>query len=238
MPQPDNLLISWTDVALVALSEPDLIRIEKFSHDLAAVLTVAAGAENDIYSFTINGESISYTRQANETETDVVTAIVNVINTNRVLFRLLYSQTKPANPVDRAGANFDDELEVLSLVPWGTLVIDNLVKVTLTEGVDGEPIRLGGRSRVLELAARRCSERYYQGDIKRAQSLYAAHRAVMAISPAAGQGTKASENIDGESQAWTMPTNNPRPDQELLMTVYGKELWSMRRRKRPLMIVC
>lgn len=56
-----------------------------------------------------------------------------------------------------------------------------------------------------------------------ARRYYAAHIASMAINPPAGEGTQSSVGIDAFSSGVTLAVNNPKPEENILSTVYGRE---------------
>ena len=224
MPAPTGLLINWTDVVEVAKTEQDLRKLDVYSFDLMAVASIAPGATNDQYSIVINSESVDVFWSEGDTEGGVSAKLVNAINNNRVIYRIAHAQGKQENTIDRKGANFAEELEIMSTECWAPLIISKSTNIGLMEGLDGEPIRLGGRSRIMEFTAEWIKASFYGTWTKTAQALFAAHRGTMFAGPSAGQGTKASESYAGESMAWTMPTNNPTAKEELLVTNYGKIL--------------
>jgi hypothetical protein len=56
-----------------------------------------------------------------------------------------------------------------------------------------------------------------------ARRYLAAHLAIIAVGPAAGEGTVSQQSIGSISIGTTMPVNNPTPDQTTLSTAYGRE---------------
>lgn len=56
-----------------------------------------------------------------------------------------------------------------------------------------------------------------------ARRYYAAHVASMAINPPAGEGTQNMVGIDAFSSGVTLAVNNPKPEKNILSTVYGRE---------------
>lgn len=57
---------------------------------------------------------------------------------------------------------------------------------------------------------------------------YCAHKAVLAVTPPAGQGTLAGENIGAVSTSNTMAVNNPSAEQGILETHFGRQYNQLR----------
>jgi S-adenosylmethionine hydrolase len=56
---------------------------------------------------------------------------------------------------------------------------------------------------------------------------YATHKAMLAITPAAGEGTTGSESIGGVSVSKTLAVNNPSAEQGILETHFGRQYWEL-----------
>lgn len=80
---------------------------------------------------------------------------------------------------------------------------------------------------VIDMAIRRVPVSRFGDDTFDARRYYAAHIASMAINPAAGEGTQSSVSIDSFSSGVTLAVNNPKPDENILSTVYGREYWKL-----------
>ena len=61
-----------------------------------------------------------------------------------------------------------------------------------------------------------------------ARCYYVAHRAILSVTQAAGQGTVSSESIGGVSVSNTMPVNNPSADQGILETHFGRQYYDLK----------
>lgn len=64
-----------------------------------------------------------------------------------------------------------------------------------------------------------------------ARCYYAAHWANMAITPPAGEGTRASESVGSVSTGVTLAVNNPPPEKTILETQYGRSFWHIMQRR-------
>lgn len=80
---------------------------------------------------------------------------------------------------------------------------------------------------VIDMATRKISRVKFNDDTFDARRYYAAHTASMAVNPPAGEGTQSSESIGSVSAGVTLAVNNPKPDQNILSTVYGREYWRL-----------
>ena len=80
---------------------------------------------------------------------------------------------------------------------------------------------------VVDMANRRVPISRFGDDTFDARRFYAAHQAIMAVGPAAGEGTQANESIGSVSAGVTLAVNNPTPDKNYLATVYGREYWNI-----------
>jgi len=78
---------------------------------------------------------------------------------------------------------------------------------------------------IVNMVNRRITEAKYIEDTFDARRYYAAHWANMAITPPAGEGTRASESIGSVSTGVTLAVNNPPPSQTILETQYGRSFW-------------
>lgn len=58
---------------------------------------------------------------------------------------------------------------------------------------------------------------------------YATHKAMLAITIAAGQGTTSSENIGSVSVGMTMAVNNPTAEQGQLETHFGRQYYELKK---------
>jgi len=54
----------------------------------------------------------------------------------------------------------------------------------------------------------------------------AAHLAALALTPPAGEGTRAGESIGSVSTSVTLAVNNPTAKEGLLETQYGRQFWT------------
>ena len=78
---------------------------------------------------------------------------------------------------------------------------------------------------VLDEATRRVPEVRFTTDTFDARRYYAAHIAALAITPSAGEGTRSSESIGSVSTGVTLAVNNPKPEDSILETQYGRNYW-------------
>jgi hypothetical protein len=81
---------------------------------------------------------------------------------------------------------------------------------------------------ILDMTHRRVSAAKFLEETFDARRYYAAHMASMADNPPAGEGTRSSESIGSVSTGVTLAVNNPKPTQNLLSTVYGREFYLIR----------
>ncbi len=238
---PSNLVIDWTHVLELSLDDIDrMADVHLFSRDLGTVLTVKSAIEGEPHSLTIGGETLSYTAQANDDTKAVAQALITAINSNVNLHPLVAAEGPPAvtekslRAYTWFGASGDNQLEIRAVLPFAFFPVSGTepLKITPFQNTNLEPIRLGGRSRILEQVANRTLQYKNSRDLFYMQANLAAHIAAQNLVPAPGQGTISSETFEGEGMSWTMPTNNPRADQEKLMTVYGKRYLDLIRGKR------
>jgi hypothetical protein len=227
--KPEHLLIDWTDVLEMMIDDITRIAdVHKFSRDLCSVASIASANENQIYSIEIFGENCSVTANATDTEKTICNKLIDLINGNENLKPLVTAEGSPDH-LEKSlrahtwfGAKTSNQLEIRSINPFAHHVANSSVGgITLFQKAL-EPIRLGGRSRILQQVANKTRVYKNSIDLQWMQANLGAHFAAQNLVAAAGQGTVASKNYDGESMAWTMPTNNPQPHQEMLMTIYGK----------------
>jgi len=100
------------------------------------------------------------------------------------------------------------------------------VKNTAIDIIDElDKFTAGQEKLIIDMATRRISRAKFNDDTFDARRYYAAHTASMAINPPAGEGTQASESIGSVSAGVTLAVNNPKPDQNILSTIYGREYW-------------
>lgn len=81
------------------------------------------------------------------------------------------------------------------------------------------------RDLIISMSNRRIPESKYFEDTFDARRYYAAHWANMAITAAAGEGTRANESIGSVSTGVTLAVNNPPPERTILETHYGRSFW-------------
>jgi hypothetical protein len=214
----DDLKIAatWQDVLNVGRYYN--AELSKFSLDVFAEVIIGPAAEGFIYELTLNSTTYSYTRQAGQTEADVAAAWITQLKTERLPFYTFDF---------RAQSDFAD-----------TIVIENKEELTL----DANTIAVGAnltidtarsnqyglRSEMLLETARRCKESVYGPRLRDAQKYLAAHFATQTFVPAAGQGNVSGESFEGESTTWTMPRNNPKAEQEDLLTIFGARFLQIR----------
>jgi hypothetical protein len=58
---------------------------------------------------------------------------------------------------------------------------------------------------------------------------YAAHKAALAVTPSAGQGTIGSESVGSVSVSSTLAVNNPSPQEGILETHFGRQYYQLQR---------
>jgi len=75
---------------------------------------------------------------------------------------------------------------------------------------------------ILNMTNRKIAASRYLDDTFDARRYFAAHWAALAITPPAGEGTRASESIGGVSTGVTLAVNNPPADKTILETQYGR----------------
>jgi hypothetical protein len=78
---------------------------------------------------------------------------------------------------------------------------------------------------ILNQVTRQVTEAKFYDDTFDARRYLAAHFAAVALQDSAGAGTLSSETIGSVSQGVTLAVNNPKPTQNILATVYGREFW-------------
>jgi hypothetical protein len=78
---------------------------------------------------------------------------------------------------------------------------------------------------VLNATVRWIPEAKFLKDTFDARRYYAAHLAMMASGPGAGEGTQSSVSIDSFSSGVTLAVNNPTAKERLLSTTYGYHYW-------------
>lgn len=78
---------------------------------------------------------------------------------------------------------------------------------------------------IISMTNRRIPESKYREDTFDARRYYASHWANMAITAAAGEGTRANESIGSVSTGVTLAVNNPPPELSILETHYGRSFY-------------
>ena len=195
------------------------VELREFSLDVFAEVVVGSASEGFIYTITLNGTDYTYTRQAGETEADIAAAWITQLKTERLPFYTFDF---------RVQSDFDD-----------TIVIENKEELTLDANTVSVGANLtidaarsnqyGLRSEILLETARRCKESVYGFRLRDAQKYLAAHFATQTFVPSAGQGNVSGESFEGESTTWTMPRNNPKANEEDLLSIFGARFQQIRK---------
>lgn len=81
------------------------------------------------------------------------------------------------------------------------------------------------QSLILNQVTRQVVEAKFDDDTFDARRQLAAHFAAIALQDSAGAGTLSSETIGSVSTGVTLAVNNPKPTEQILATVYGREYW-------------
>lgn len=212
-----DIAATWEDVLFIGnYNRTDL---EKFTLDILAEVTIETAAAGFSYQMTLDGTIYTYPRQPEETNADVATNWITELLSRRALFYKF----------DFAKGDFDDTIAVKSKKELVFLPVAVGANLTLRESETPKtPLKYGGRANILLEVARRCKLAFYQTRLGDAQKYLAAHFAFQSLQPPEGRGTVAGETFEGESTAWTLPVNNPKAGEEILVTMAGKRFNQIR----------
>jgi uncharacterized protein DUF4054 len=212
-----GIAITWNDILMVARDEADdLSKLDLFSLDIIARIDVADAPSMTEYEINIDGDLYSYEREVDQTTEAATQGIINMINSNRTLFY----------KVSAVIGDFNDQLLICSKKCFDPIPVTVGVYLSIAAG---SPLAIGGRSFILEETALKCKESVYKDHWKKAQAYYAAHIAVQAKLPATGLGSLSSESFPEGQVSYLIPTLNPKADEEILMTTYGRRYNSIKK---------
>jgi len=211
-----KIAATWKDVLDVGrYYNADLT---EFSLDIQAEVIIGTAAAGFSYELTLNETLYTYIRQAGETNAEVAANWITELKAQRLLFYTFDFAIQ---------SDFND-----------TIVINNKIELELEQNtvsvgdnltIDATRSSIYGlRSEILLETGRRCKEAVYEDRLRDAQKYLAAHFALQTLVPSAGQGNVASESFEGESTSWTMPRNNPKAEQEDLLTIVGARFRQIR----------
>lgn len=214
-----EIATNWNNVLLVAKDEKkDLEKLELFSLDILARIDVEDAPSLTIYEITIGSEVVTYERQVAETTAESTQFLIDAVNNTRALYY----------DVTAIKGDFEDQILIQSKECFADIEVS--VGSYLTAQT-GKPFAIGGRSFILEEVANRCKESVFGKNWKHAQTYLAAHLAVQAKLPAPGLGSLSTESYPGGTLSFLIPALNPKADEEILMTTYGKRYNSFRKRR-------
>ena len=112
------------------------------------------------------------------------------------------------------------------------------VKNTAIDNLDElEEFTQAQQDLVLDATVKWVPEARFLKDTFDARRYYAAHLAVMAFGPGAGEGTQSSVGIDSFSSGVTLAVNNPTAKQRILSTTYGYHYWLLEQKHFPAFFV-
>lgn len=214
-----TIAATWQDVLYVGGMDKKA-DLEKFTLDKLAEVIIEDQIDNFTYELVLDGTTVPYVKPAGESNPDIALNYITALKATRALF---YKFDFAVN------SDFNDTIDVFlerELVP---LPISG-TGVTLRESDDpDEPLKYGGRARILLDVANRVRLNVYQEFLTEAQKLLAAHFAFQSLLPPEGRGTISSEVFEGESTSWLIPKLNPKADQEDLMTLVGTRFYRIRK---------
>ncbi len=214
-----DIAATWEDVLFVGNVKRD--EFEQFTLDILAEVIVEDAADGFVYEVKLDGVSYTYTRQTGETNKEVAANWITDLLSQRALFYKFDFAV---------GQDFEDTIAVKSKKELIFLPITlESANLSIRESdTAGEPLKFGGRSNILLEVARRCKLQFYTNRLGDAQKYLAAHFAFQSLQPMEGRGTISSEDFDGESTSWLIPTLNPKAAEENLMTVVGKRFMQIK----------
>lgn len=213
-----QIAATWEDVLFIGEYFRD--DLEKFTRDILVEAIIETAAPGFIYTMTLDGDTYTYPRQAGETNEQAAANWITELSAQRALFYKF---------VFEVGADFADTIAVKPKQELIFFPVTTGANLTLRESsTPGQPLKYGGRSKILMETARRCKFSVYESRLGDAQKYLAAHFAAQSLLPPEGRGTISSEEFDGESTSWLIPTLNPKANEEDLMTIFGKRFLRIR----------
>lgn len=104
-----------------------------------------------------------------------------------------------------------------------TLTWEDVLNTAIDLKDELEELSSAQQTFIIDEAVEWVPETKFLSDTFTARRFYAAHSAVLAIGPAAGEGTVSGESIGGVSRSVTLAVNNPAARDRILSTVFGEK---------------